>query len=1069
MNVIRRTMESDSGQIPEEEEEDSEQDQLWERIESKRYALTKSINPSKLTDYLRQCKVIDEEDEDEVLRSHLLTTRRARASRLLDILRSRGNRGYEAFLESLELHYAELYKLITGKEPTRCCSLLVVEEGYEGLTQFLMNEAVKLQKQLKDRDMEVHRLHGKCEALQEGNKQLYQHHQELRGYQERYSKLKEEFELYNNELNKVKEENYLLALRYTQLNEEKSMAMTRTRELQLENDQMRCRLHGIQEECAMAKRLSSKLKRDIEKMPTRQSVRRLELDNGELQSTIQELQYLVQVRENLPSTEKVLLDIMDHDRREALEDRQELVEKFHNSAMELQQAEELRDKYLREKEELALQSAMLLKECEMHKHRMGTILRQMEEVEQERDQAVKVRVEAQTTYAQSMLDNSRYRRQVWALEEKMDILQLELGKKEGEIGSLQSQLCQMKEGNSTLDHLDFCESMNSRLNLIDGHWCNTDQEEDIFPKFFRRRSRMRMESSSTQSRERADSEYAEELSPMELLWSDIEYKREMNRFSMIPFPPDKQSMIRRIKMEEPDSRFDFWPISSSTDNEDSSLDEAQQFSLSFAPGRRGPSRSPESEDASDVPVGPTEGSNKQRTISSSVSLPDLSSIIKTAEHDQNDITATEDDEPRIYVKSVQEGPEAENGGLQDGCQLLALDVGVRQRISLQNYTAKGACWILHSLPQPDPLQLQQNTEDCRKLERVLEGEEEERMARGTFYIRVNLNILGQLDSCSLQVKCDEILHVLDMAHHTKYDWLCARVNPFTMEDVEQGTIPSYNRAYQLLLVKIYALTGNFWKNERAKKNDVKMKKLCPDQVRIVPASLPTRGPNASSPSLKSWHEDKDEKILPYSLVQPITVQQKRPVIIMPTLLARALMHRLLQSPSASEFNIVQPEIITEEQLKTKTRFSLQKIRNQDKYECITLETIRDVIAKDKHGLLPIGVHSAKDLIAEKIYAIIIHIKVTTKNIKKLRKLAPKFCSSDAEFLKVHRIEQKHLESVPCLSATVEANTWGNIEELLRVVKDSIIQEQRKIVWVEQDKLSLDSERSPADLHSQPKI
>ncbi|XP_072348650.1 caspase recruitment domain-containing protein 11-like [Scyliorhinus torazame] len=846
MNVIRRTMESDSGQIPE-EEEDSEQDQLWERIESKRHVLTKSINPVKLTDYLRQCKVIDEEDEDEVLRSHLLTTRRARASRLLDILRSRGNRGYEAFLESLELYYAELYKLITGKEPTRCCSLLVVEEGYEGLTQFLMNEAVKLQKQLKDRDMEIHRLHGKCEALQEGNKQLCQQHQELRGYQERYSKLKEEFELYNNELNKVKEENYLLALRYTQLNEEKSVAVTRTRELQLE------------------------------------------------------------------------------------------------------------------------------------------------------------------------------------------------------------------------------ESMNSRLNLIDCHWYNTDQEEDTFPKFCRQRRTMRMESSSTQSRECADSEYAEELSPMELLWSDIEYKREMNRFSMIPFPPDKQSLIRRIKMEEPDNRFDFWPISSSTDNEDSSPDEAQPFSLSFAPGPCGPSLSPESEDASDVPVGPTEGSNKQRTISSSVSLPDLTSINNTTEHDQNDIIATKDNGPRIFVKSVQEEPEAENVRLQDGCQLLMMDVGVSQRISLQNYRAKGACWMLHSCPQPDPLQLQKNAEDCRKLERVLEGEEDERMARGSFYIRVNLNILGQVDSCSLQVKCDEILHVLDMAHHTNYEWLCARVNPFTMEDVEQGTIPSYNRAYQLLLVKIYALTGNFWKNERAKKNDVKMKKLCPDQVRIVPASLPTRVPNASSPSLKSWHEDKDEKILPYSLVQPITVQQKRPVIIMPTLLARALMHRLLQSPSASEFNIVQPEIVTDEQLRTKTRFSLQKIRNQDKYECITLKTIKDVVAKDKHGLLPIGVHSVKDLIAEKIYAIIIHIKVTTKNIKKLRKLAPKSCSSDAEFLKVHRIEQKHLESVPCLSATVEANTWGNIEELLRVVKDSIVQEQRKIVWVEQDKLSLDSERSPADLHSQPNI
>lgn len=232
MNVTKEAMDSGDGPTPEEEE--AEQEKLWEKIESKRHILTKSINPSKLTAYLRQCKVIDEEDEDEVLRSHLLISRRTRASRLLDILRSRGNRGYEAFLESLELYYAELYKLITGKEPTRCCSVLIVEEGYEGLTQFLMNEAVKVQKQLKDRDMEIHKLHGKCEALQESNKQLSHHNQELRNFPERYSKLKEEFHIYTNELNKIKEESYLLAMRYAQLNEEKNVAVMRCRDLQLE-------------------------------------------------------------------------------------------------------------------------------------------------------------------------------------------------------------------------------------------------------------------------------------------------------------------------------------------------------------------------------------------------------------------------------------------------------------------------------------------------------------------------------------------------------------------------------------------------------------------------------------------------------------------------------------------------------------------------------------------------------------------------------------------------------------------------------------------------------------------
>lgn len=54
---------------------------LWEKVESKRYNLCCTITPSKLTPYLRQCKVLDELDEDEILNSILLTTKANRASR----------------------------------------------------------------------------------------------------------------------------------------------------------------------------------------------------------------------------------------------------------------------------------------------------------------------------------------------------------------------------------------------------------------------------------------------------------------------------------------------------------------------------------------------------------------------------------------------------------------------------------------------------------------------------------------------------------------------------------------------------------------------------------------------------------------------------------------------------------------------------------------------------------------------------------------------------------------------------------------------------------------------------
>lgn len=46
---------------------------------------------------------------------------------LLDILQRTGLKGYEAFLESLELDYPEIYRKITGKEPARVFSVLIGE------------------------------------------------------------------------------------------------------------------------------------------------------------------------------------------------------------------------------------------------------------------------------------------------------------------------------------------------------------------------------------------------------------------------------------------------------------------------------------------------------------------------------------------------------------------------------------------------------------------------------------------------------------------------------------------------------------------------------------------------------------------------------------------------------------------------------------------------------------------------------------------------------------------------------------------------------------------------------
>lgn len=48
----------------------------------------------------------------------------------------------------------------------------------------------------------------------------------------------------------------------------------------------------------------------------------------------------------LPASDKAILDILEHDRQEALEDRQDLVNRLYNLREEVRQAEELRDKVI---------------------------------------------------------------------------------------------------------------------------------------------------------------------------------------------------------------------------------------------------------------------------------------------------------------------------------------------------------------------------------------------------------------------------------------------------------------------------------------------------------------------------------------------------------------------------------------------------------------------------------------------------------------------------------------------------------------------------------------------------
>ncbi|XP_053552728.1 caspase recruitment domain-containing protein 11 [Bombina bombina] len=1136
----------------------------WENVECNRHMLSRYINPAKLTPYLRQCKVIDEQDEEEVLNSLLFLSRTTRSGRLLDILHTKGQRGYVVFLESLEFYYPELYKLVTGKEPTRRFSTIVVEEGHEGLTHFLMNEVIKLQQQLKVKETQKCELVANSRQLEDEKKQLRLVNMELLTFQERYNKMKEERNNCNDELIKVKDDNYNLAMRYAQLSEEKNMAVMRSRDLQLEIDRLKHHLNKVEEECKLERNQSLKLKNDIENRPKKEQMFELERENEMLKTKVQELQSILQAgNHSLPDSDKAIVDILEHDRKEALEDRHELVNRIFNLQEEIRQVEDSRDKYLEEKEDLELKCSTLAKDCEMYKHRMNTVMIQLEEVEKERDQAHRSRDEAQTQYSQCLIDKDKYRKQIRELEEKNDELRIEMVRKEARIVNLECKMRRMSKDclldQSLPRNLHITISPGSKNSGQEAQFSSdseaSPEDIDFFnPDPSQKKRRMNLKgipqvcsesvtlnpifrtkspvcdrscdfqavrglndasvdvnSSNTEpvftrAQSVNNGTNSSETSKIPLLKI-----RNHSIMSTKPEPPGNDSIMRRNKENTPTRSL------VDEDNDSSELDDEFQERYSHGPPSihsSSSSHQSESLDSFDL--------EQVSSIFRKLSLerpfrPSVTSTgrLRSCNHLVQQVTLNGDNlimeisliggnDRGIFIRSVKPGSGAEEASLKEGYQLLWLDgyfKDIKQCIQLDSCTKEEAHWTIQRCRGPVTVHYKANQEAYKKL--MMDLSEGQIQSGDSFYIRLNLNISSQLDSCSLSVQCDEIVHVLDTMYQGRYEWLCSRVDPFTDRNLESGTIPSYSRAQQLFLVKLQRLLHRGSRDETESSNTLRATRntLQPEECfaqmdsksspRLSRASFlfgqilqfvgrsenkykrmnsneRVRVITSSSPSLETLKtllerqddldSDSDIKkslnLIPYSLVRPYHCEKRRPVLFAPYMLAKSIVQKLLNSGGALEFNLCKPDIITKEDLVKRQRSDTiihVRERNPNTYECITPGSIEAVTSKNKHCLLEVGLSCTKDLVHIKIFPIILFIKISEKNIKKFRRLIPRQ-ENEEDFIRLCRQQERELESLPCLYATVEADLWNSPEDLIRIIKEKIAEEQRKTVWIDEDNL-----------------
>ncbi|XP_077358101.1 caspase recruitment domain-containing protein 11 isoform X2 [Festucalex cinctus] len=1032
---LNKTLEdmSEEGQITQEENRPSPSwseehcEELWDRVEGVRHKLTRILNPAKLTPYLRQCKVIDEQDEDEVLNSIQYPLRITKAGRLLDILRGQGPRGLQAFMESLEFYHPEQYTQLTGKQPTHRCSLILDEEGPEGLTQFLLLEVQKLRVQLRNSRMCERRLSQRCRVAEDDRSRAERKAQELRHDRLQLERLRQDWESASRELGKLKDRHLEQSVKYSKALEEQSKASIRERELLKQVEDLKSRLTETEHQSINPEgsRIQTNTKKSSlstggprcppplpEKPPYRIEVPKTENTRTQMKDPV------------LPTGVIALMDILRQDRKEAAEQRQELCHLITRLQGEIQSNEEHRDKLQSQCEQLQLKVRTLQLDWETEQKRSMSYFNQIMELEKERDQAMRNQDNLQLEYTDCLLDKNRLRKRIAELQANMEQQQREL---ERETEKSREQL---EQSTSCLhcSHLSLCSE-----DQCYGPCCSLDL--DLSLPVNGTHLQLRKAPSRGQANDNSeDSHSNSEENPL----SSTEDEKEINRLSTFPFPPCVNSINRRFNTE---FDLDSW----GSDENDNIAGEHSEPSLwdswnslhshLFTP------------DLVNLPAVSAHrhspSSPKKPPISPTSSPPMTPKHISASLADN--IMITGGNQTGIFVSNVKAGSVAEQCGLKEGSELLELEHVLfgGGNVVLSQCTAEVAHFSLQWWTEPSSLKHQSNPEAYAKLCSQLSLPTFK--GADSFYVRVNLNIEPLGDPPSLGVSFDDIIHVTDTRYNGKYHWRCSLVDPRTANPLQAGCMPSYNSAQQLLLVKLRKMS--------LEQKDFKKKFLRKPsgRVRLVKAVDPKcRGIGATQHVLYTLNKRHEDHLIPYSLVQPIKVDSKRPVIFSPSLLSRGLIERLLQPvDSGLKYNTCAPETIPSSERRDKRIFLLDS-QTQESALGIRLESIQEVIMQDKHCLLEVGLQCVEGLMRQEIYPIVIHILPKSKKHKKLRKFFPR-CGDESVMEEMCQAEQLQLETLPLLYCTLEP-TWSCTEELLTAIRNAIISQQMSVAWVELDRL-----------------
>ncbi|XP_029455041.1 caspase recruitment domain-containing protein 14 [Rhinatrema bivittatum] len=981
---------------------DMEEEELWEMIDRHRCKIVHSLAPSHLTPYLRQAKVLDQLDEEEILHSPRFTNTAMRTGFLLDRLNTRGKNGAIAFLESLKLHKPEIYTLITGKEPSLDLTSFSGLIETSKLTECLAKAVSSLQNEVLQEKRQKASLLSQCRKMKEKINLLETKNMSLKDAEEELHCLRRDCSAYYHEVLKLKDEKYDLSMRYTSSLQEKDLAITRCQELQEKIYSVKDQLQRAQMDSFCELQRSMRLKSDL--LPKEDELLRLQEENKKLQQSLEE-----QGKHSTPGQVVEDADTQSKDLAEA--GKLELMIRINSLRGRAETAEKQKKQYLEEKETVLLEYQKTKLDCEMYKEKLGDFMIQVADLKKERDQAYGARDLAQAQISENLAEKDSLRRQI--LELKDEIFELRQ-----EVRTMDPRLEQRNQLSSPCLRSPALGGRHQRLVRMDA----ICPKEDI-------------DSSSLNTQES---------------WHDISNHRSELQDSLHSCTALTPCRISPDNSMSYSSSQEFLSVDFGTQSMEKGDDTDSEYEILPPSEYSAPCLPPLDQGIPQSPITEPGYLTLPRRRFARRILSRTTVIAFQGDALMEQISIIGGNQTGIFIHQVTAGSAACAVSLSPGSQIMAVDYDVMDpayKAILEDATLEEAFWILKRVNGFCCLSIRFNTDRYRKL--VTDMENRVVTSGDSFYIRVNMN-MEKMAGSNLQVQCNEILHITDTMFEGKGQWNAHRVNPYTMADMESGVIPNYYQAQKQLIRTIQEMT---WQNSASRKAFTGPQKL----IRIVSTARSMMNPLWSSfdgsinegPFGVPLETGSCFTLMPYTTVKPYKPAKLRPIVFVPSLLGKILTEKLRNSRG---FAKCEPKFLNDAEYEMCQRSGdiIGEVVGESFHCCITRQAVVALTEKNVHCLLDLNIDCVRVLSRMEMYPIVLHIPFREKNAKKLKKPLQRPIIPEDLLLECSRREEVQLDGLPCLHSTITPDRWHDLDSLLGCVREAVADEQKRIVWVHQD-------------------